>query len=120
MTSTRTTGTRPTSSSCSGPARAGSTVATRSSRPPRAASRISIPAPSATPTTARLWKRNLALPDGATKTRAWTELDDHLVDEAAWLPVANEINVVFLTKRVGNYGYQPAVGGSLWDRLTVR
>jgi hypothetical protein len=70
--------------------------------------------------TGELWEKTLALPDGADKVRAWTALDDHLISQAAWLPVFSQINVVFLSKRIGNYGYQPAVGGSLWDRLTVR
>jgi peptide/nickel transport system substrate-binding protein len=72
------------------------------------------------PTTHRLWARAVSLPDGADKVRALTAVDDHLTAEAAWLPVVTTINVVFLSKRAGNYGYQPATGGSLWDRMTVR
>jgi peptide/nickel transport system substrate-binding protein len=72
------------------------------------------------PTTRRLWQRAVSLPDGADKVRALTAVDDHLTAEAAWLPLSTTINVVFLSKRAGNYGYQPATGGSLWDRMTVR
>jgi YVTN family beta-propeller protein len=64
--------------------------------------------------------RDATLADGAERTRGWTAIDHHLVDEASWLPIANVVNVVFLSRRVGDYGYQPATGGSLWDLMAVR
>ena len=36
----------------------------------------------------------------------WKELDRHLTDEAAWVPIGNGTNPVFLAKNVGNYGQQ--------------
>jgi peptide/nickel transport system substrate-binding protein len=69
--------------------------------------------------TRHLMKLDGALRDGPDRVRNWTALDRHLTDEAAWLPLTAGVNVVFLSRRVGNYGFQPATGGSLWDLMTV-
>ncbi len=52
--------------------------------------------------------------------RIWTAYDHYLADQAVWLPLGAAINTVFISKRAGNFGVQPASGGSLWDLVTVR
>ncbi len=70
--------------------------------------------------TKRLTAAANAETDPVRQARDWTALDRHLTDEAAWLPLWSGLNVVFLGKRVGNYGQQDQLNGSLWELLTVR
>ena len=58
--------------------------------------------------------------DPARRAEIWKELDRHLTDEAAWVPIGSGTNPVFLAKDVGNYGQQMQLLGSLWELLTVR
>jgi ABC-type transport system substrate-binding protein len=69
-------------------------------------------------------KRLLAAANAATdpiaQARAWAELDHHLTDVAAWLPIGNGLDSLLLSKRTRNAGMQPALGGELWELMTVR
>jgi peptide/nickel transport system substrate-binding protein len=49
----------------------------------------------------------------------WAEIDRRLVDQAAWVPMVNEIGIAFLSKRVGNYQSHP-YWGLIIDQLWVR
>jgi peptide/nickel transport system substrate-binding protein len=50
---------------------------------------------------------------------AWTRIDRRLVDEAAWLPLLTPKWIDFVSKRVGNYQYNPE-RGMLIDQVWVR
>jgi peptide/nickel transport system substrate-binding protein len=57
--------------------------------------------------------------DPAAATRLWAELDHELTDAAAWLPLYNRVGADLISKRVGNYQYNPQYGallGQMWVR----
>jgi peptide/nickel transport system substrate-binding protein len=49
----------------------------------------------------------------------WADLDRRLTNRAIWLPTVNLNEIDFLSRRVGNYKYNP-VWGALLDQLWVR
>ena len=49
----------------------------------------------------------------------WAAVDRRMVDAAPWLPLAIQQSVELVSKRVGNYQYNPQYGG-LIDQLWVR
>jgi len=49
----------------------------------------------------------------------WAAVDHELVDAAPWVPLYNLRGLELLSKRVGNYQFNPAYG-SLIDQLWVR
>jgi len=49
----------------------------------------------------------------------WTEIDHDLVDQAPWVSIANSENIDFVSRRVGDYQYNPQFG-ELADLLWVR
>jgi peptide/nickel transport system substrate-binding protein len=49
----------------------------------------------------------------------WERIDRQIVDQAPWVPLENPEIVDVLSKRVGNYQYNPA-RGLLIDQLWVR
>jgi peptide/nickel transport system substrate-binding protein len=51
--------------------------------------------------------------------RLWAKIDREIVDQAPWLPTLTFNNSDFLSKRVGNYQYNPQFG-ILVDQLWVR
>jgi peptide/nickel transport system substrate-binding protein len=48
----------------------------------------------------------------------WERIDRQIVDQAPWVPLVNPKVVDVLSKRVGNYQYNPY--GVLIDQLWVR
>jgi peptide/nickel transport system substrate-binding protein len=54
-----------------------------------------------------------------TANNLWARIDRALVDRAAWLPLVTPTNTDLVSKRVGNYRYQP-LWGPLLDQLWVR
>ncbi len=57
--------------------------------------------------------------DPARANRMWAAVDHELVDAAPWVPLYNLRGLEMLSKRVGNYQYNPTYG-SLIDQLWVR
>ena len=57
--------------------------------------------------------------DPARANRMWAAVDHELVDAAPWVPLYNLRGLELLSKRVGNYQFNPAYG-SLIDQLWVR
>jgi peptide/nickel transport system substrate-binding protein len=57
--------------------------------------------------------------DPAGANALWAELDRRLIDQAAAVPLFNLYGADFVSKRVGNYQYNPAIG-VLLDQLWVR
>ena len=51
--------------------------------------------------------------------RLWATADRRLVDEAAWVPLVNEVTVHVTGSDVGNYVWSPVVG-ALLDQMWVR
>ena len=51
--------------------------------------------------------------------RLWAAADRRLVDEAAWVPLVNEVAVYLTGSRVGNYAWSPMVG-ALLDQMWIR
>ncbi|HLX78674.1 MAG TPA: ABC transporter substrate-binding protein, partial [Acidimicrobiales bacterium] len=49
----------------------------------------------------------------------WTKVDHEVVDEAPWVPVANPQTIDFVSRRVGNYQFNPQFG-ELADLLWVQ
>lgn len=61
----------------------------------------------------------LQVSDPSAAWRAWTDVDQAVVDTAAWVPIANPLAIDFLSERVGNYQRHPQWGvllGQLWVR----
>jgi YVTN family beta-propeller protein len=54
--------------------------------------------------------------DPQRANRLWAAVDRRMVDAAPWLPIVNEQSVELVSKRVGNYQYNPQYGG-LIDQL---
>ena len=49
----------------------------------------------------------------------WERIDRQTVDQAPWVPLVNPKSVEVLSKRVGNYQYEPQLGvliDQLWTR----
>ena len=58
-------------------------------------------------------------PTPTRANRLWAAVDRELVDAAPWVPLYNPRGLEVLSKRVGNYQFNP-VYGSLIDQLWVR
>nr|MBA3736932.1 ABC transporter substrate-binding protein [Actinomycetota bacterium] len=57
--------------------------------------------------------------DPAAANALWSRIDRELVDKAPLVPLVNPKQVDFLSRRVGNYQYNPQ-WGVLLDQLWVR
>jgi len=57
--------------------------------------------------------------DPAGAARLWAELDRALTDKATWIPLYNPYGTDFVSKRVGNYQYNPQLG-ALLSQIWVR
>ena len=57
--------------------------------------------------------------DPVAASRAWARVDRMIVDRAAAVPYANDLQLTFLSRRVGNYQSNPQ-WGVLLDQLWVR
>jgi peptide/nickel transport system substrate-binding protein len=57
--------------------------------------------------------------DPVAATNLWSKLDRELTDAAPWAPFANGVVLEVVSKRVGNYQYNPQ-WGTLLDQLWVR
>jgi peptide/nickel transport system substrate-binding protein len=57
--------------------------------------------------------------DLAGANRLWTELDREITDKALWVPLYNVYEADLVSKRVGNYQYNPR-WGALLSQLWVR
>jgi peptide/nickel transport system substrate-binding protein len=57
--------------------------------------------------------------DPVAAGRAWSKVDRTIVDRAAAVPYANDLQLTLLSKRVGNYEFNPQ-WGVLLDQLWVR
>jgi peptide/nickel transport system substrate-binding protein len=57
--------------------------------------------------------------DLAGANRLWTELDREITDRALWVPLYNKYEADLVSKRVGNYQYNP-LWGALLSQLWVR
>ena len=62
---------------------------------------------------------NLQQRDPAAANRLWAEVDGELTDKAAWLPLYNRYGADLVSKRVGNYQYNPQFG-ALLSQMWVR
>ncbi len=62
---------------------------------------------------------NLQPRNPAGANAAWAALDRHVVDLALWAPLFNVYGADLVSRRVGNYQYNPAIG-PLLDQLWVR
>jgi ABC-type transport system substrate-binding protein len=51
---------------------------------------------------------------------AWQRVDREITDAAPWVPLIVSKNVSVLSKRVGNYQYNPSAVAMLIDQLWVR
>ena len=50
----------------------------------------------------------------------WAQADHYLTDQAALIPLWNQIDPGFVSRRVGNYQASPALGVPLLSQLWVR
>jgi ABC-type transport system substrate-binding protein len=66
---------------------------------------------------ARAARVQTVAPDRAR--RLWTAADRRLVDNAAWVPLVNEVDVYVTGTRVGHYAWSPSAG-VLVDQLSIR
>ena len=57
--------------------------------------------------------------DPAAANRLWAELDREITDKALWVPLYNVYGADLVSKRVGNYQYNPQ-SGALLSQLWVR
>jgi peptide/nickel transport system substrate-binding protein len=60
--------------------------------------------------------------EGTNSTQAaatWAAVDRGVTDAAPWVVLANLTNVDFLSPRIANYQYNPALGAVLLDQLVV-
>jgi peptide/nickel transport system substrate-binding protein len=57
--------------------------------------------------------------DPAAANTLWARAERRIVDQAAVLPLDNPKNVDFVSRRVGNYQFNPQ-WGALLDQLWVR
>jgi ABC-type transport system substrate-binding protein len=57
--------------------------------------------------------------DPVQATNLWAKVDHQLTDAAPWAPFANGVVLEVVSKRVGNYQYNPE-WGTLLDQLWVR
>ncbi len=66
-------------------------------------------------------KRALALQanDPAAAGPLWADIDRSIVDEAPWVPTHTSKGLSFVSKRIGNYQYNPE-WGVLVDQFWVR
>ena len=63
--------------------------------------------------------RRLQATDPAAANQAWTEIEHQLVEDAAWVPLANPVTNYSLSTRVGNVQVNPMLG-ILFSQLWVR
>ena len=70
----------------------------------------------------RAMKRAVALQtvDPAAARAAWEQIDRKVADLAPWVPLFNPENLDIMSKRVGNYQWNPSGFGLLIDQLWVR
>ena len=57
--------------------------------------------------------------NSGTAVSDWTAVDHTVVDEAPWIPIANPEVIDFISRRVGDYQYNPQFG-ELTDLLWVQ
>jgi YVTN family beta-propeller protein len=57
-------------------------------------------------------------PDAAR--RIWERVDRETVGQAPWVPLVNPKSIDIVSKRVGNYQYNPTANGPMFDQLWVR
>jgi peptide/nickel transport system substrate-binding protein len=62
---------------------------------------------------------SLELTDPATANAIWTSIDHLLTDEADWVPTENLREVDLVSKRLGNYEFNP-VWGFLADQSWIQ
>jgi peptide/nickel transport system substrate-binding protein len=60
------------------------------------------------------------LSDPTASRALWQRIDREITDAAPWVPLIASKNVSVLSKRVGNYQYNPAAVAMLIDQLWVR
>ena len=63
--------------------------------------------------------RTLQTIDPGAASRLWSKIDRDVVDQAPWVFLQNPLQVDFVSRRVGNYQYNPQ-WGVLLDQLWVR
>ena len=63
--------------------------------------------------------RSLQTTDPGAASRLWSKIDRDVVDQAPWVFLQNPLQVDFVSRRVGNYQYNPQ-WGVLLDQLWVR
>jgi peptide/nickel transport system substrate-binding protein len=61
-----------------------------------------------------------ALTDPSHAALTWANVDRGVTDEAPWVPLVNMTLVDFVSARVTNYEYNPALPGVLLDQLEIR
>jgi peptide/nickel transport system substrate-binding protein len=61
----------------------------------------------------------LQLNDPVAAAHAWARVDRMIVDRAATVPYANDLQLTLLSRRIGNYQFNPQ-WGVLLDQLWVR
>jgi peptide/nickel transport system substrate-binding protein len=66
----------------------------------------------------RLAERTQAV-NAQLANREWASVDQALVDAAPWLPLFNPRSIELVSRRVGDYRFNP-VSGTLFDQLWVR
>ena len=63
--------------------------------------------------------RSLQTTDPGAASRLWSKIDRDVVDQAPWVFLQNPLAVDFVSRRVGNYQYNPQ-WGALLDQLWVQ
>ena len=63
--------------------------------------------------------RSLEVADPGAASRLWTKVDHDIVQQAPWVFLQNPLRVTLVSRRVGNYQYNPQ-WGVLLDQLWVR
>jgi peptide/nickel transport system substrate-binding protein len=63
--------------------------------------------------------RAIATDDPQAAAVAWSRVDHHIMQEAPWIPIANGTETDLISRRVGNYQFNPFFG-VLFDQLWVR
>jgi peptide/nickel transport system substrate-binding protein len=63
--------------------------------------------------------RSLQATDPGAASRLWTKVDHDIVQQAPWVFFQNPTRIDFVSRRVGNYQFNPQWGillGQLWVR----
>jgi hypothetical protein len=58
--------------------------------------------------------------DATQAAATWAAVDRGVTDAAPWVVLANLTTVDFLSSRITNYQYNPALGAALLDQLQIR